>query len=217
MEDRRMKHKADSENPDQSAGKKLNDSVGVASPSAGSPPKQKVSTASPVPSVGNTTSNGNGIGIQNANLPRPPLRGLASLPPRPSHLPPRPGTSTISNAMSPISASKNVDPVQKGSPELTTSKATEDGKATKSKDPPVIMPVPPPDAMTFLAALNVDLNAVGEIVQEMISLYQFWSREGHEDGAGGILDLNDSLDMFKRLDRMREARRVDLLQNGPGW
>jgi hypothetical protein len=75
--------------------------------------------------------------------------------------------------------------------------------------------------MTFLAALNVDLNAVGEIVQELISVYQFWSQEGRdEDGqekTTDAIDFNNGTSMFKRLERMRELRRIDLLQNGPGW
>jgi hypothetical protein len=71
--------------------------------------------------------------------------------------------------------------------------------------------------MTFLAALNINLNDVGEIVQEMIGLYQFWSREGRGESGqdDDSIDLNDGPSMFKRLERMRELRRNDLLQNGP--
>ncbi|PWN31665.1 cyclin-like protein [Meira miltonrushii] len=69
-------------------------------------------------------------------------------------------------------------------------------------------PVPPPDAMTFLAALNVDLGAVGEIVQEMLGLYDIWHKVGNNAGNGP--------EMFRRLTKMRERRREDLLKNGAG-
>lgn len=81
----------------------------------------------------------------------------------------------------------------------------------------MMMPAPPPDAMTFLAALNVDFNAIGEIVQEMIGLYQFWSRESNEEGKNGAIDFNNGAAMFEVLKRMREARRLDLMLHGPGW
>lgn len=164
-----------------------------------------------------------------------PLRGLASLPPRPTHLPPRPGgtpqqqqqpASVQSNPGTPVGTPKLSDthgsPAAEGSTPksgVTIPSMSEEKPKTRPSSH-ATLPVPPPDAMTFLAALNVDLNAVGEIVQEMIGLYQFWSRQG--GGEVGeqdeeAINLNDGAGMFRRLERMREMRRNDLLQNGPGW
>jgi hypothetical protein len=142
--------------------------------------------------------------------PKAPLRGLASLPPRPSHLPPRPGGQK-SNSSTPVGTPKPVEVPMRASPapDINTTKATEDNAKVKN----LTMPAPPPDAMTFLAALNVDFNAIGEIVQEMIGLYQFWSREGKEEE----LDFNNGAAMFEILNLMRESRRLDLINNGPGW
>ncbi|UZJ54519.1 hypothetical protein CBS101457_003839 [Exobasidium rhododendri] len=169
------------------------------------------------------------------STPKPQnLRGLASLPPRPSHLPPRPGgppqatQAQTSNPATPVGTPKVSDTATFGSPLPDASGTPKSGAAlpdekAKSKSTYTAkVPVPPPDAMTFLAALNVDLNIVGEIVQELISVYQFWSQEGREDdGQEGVttdaIDFNDGPTMFKRLERMRELRRIDLLQNGPGW
>lgn len=155
-----------------------------------------------------------------SNTSKPPLRGLASLPPRPSHLPPRPAvgpsTNQSSNPSTPIGTPKPADSTMRGSPipNGNAMKNNNEDQAKSKISSMFSMPVPPPDAMTFLAALNVDLNSVGEIVQEMIGLYQFWSREGQEEG---VVDFNDGAGMFKILTRMRESRRIDLLQNGPGW
>lgn len=170
----------------------------VNSPSVPSPPKQQL------PTIG-------------TNTVKPPLRGLASLPPRPSHLPPRPG-GPISNSSTPIGTPKAIEVPLRASPapDTSTNKNTEENGKAKT----LTMPAPPPDAMTFLAALNVDFNAIAEIVQEMIGLYQFWSREGKE-GEGGkegtSVDFNNGPAMFEILSRMRESRRMDLMNNGPGW
>lgn len=178
----------------------------VNSPSAAlSPPKQQQQPSQS--STNGSTAN------------KLPLRGLASLPPRPSHLPPRPTVGTPnqpSNPPTPIGTPKPAETSMRGSPipNGNAIKSTNEDQAKSKVSSINSMPVPPPDAMTFLAALNVDLNSVGEIVQEMIGLYQFWSREGQEEG---VIDFNDGAGMLKILTRMRESRRIDLLQNGPGW
>lgn len=143
-------------------------------------------------------------------------RGLASLPPRPSHLPPKPqvshghpwphqsqGSAIGKPQANVASSSALASPVlaQVASPgaEGHGPKGTSDGTANGARAQKQMnganrvdshpttntlhgvvphVPAPPPDAMTFLASLNVDLDAVGEVVQEMLSLYDFWHRIG---------------------------------------
>lgn len=225
-----------------------------------SPPKPMQPTTAPSPS--------------SAPPSRPPLRGLASLPPRPAHLPMKPGThiaphqsmsqqhlqqSGTPTASVLPSPQLGASPAQTGSPnpDSPARNASNAGQMPNDLSPAIVAaaemsannpPVPPPDAMTFLAALNVDLNAVGEIVQEMLGLYDIWHKvgnvgSGNASGASSVvsspdpdgkhthketngketqsdptltINITDGPEMFRRLTKMRERRREDLLKNGAG-
>lgn len=251
-----------------------------------SPPKPMLhgngSAASTAQSPINATSP-TFFGQQVASKPNA-LRGLASLPPRPSHLPPKPGTSvhhvpstTSGQALAHKSPQIGASPGQMASPAGLSSGGNADtppGRTGGELLPAITQaaeqnaynpPVPPPDALTFLAALNVDLNSVAEIVQEMLALYDLWHRistarsaansavdtppataanstgtsptsslvdavlgsgaEGRtpKNGSGneasengGTINIGDGQEMFRRLTKLRERRREDLLRSGVG-
>ncbi|KDN52657.1 hypothetical protein K437DRAFT_272354 [Tilletiaria anomala UBC 951] len=117
------------------------------------------------------------------------------------------------------------------------------GQPTATVAIPHQPPVPPPDTLTVLASLNVSMPLVAEIVQEILSSYELWNRVGSSSGsssatggatAGASRDkatgkratLHSASDkqgedivgngraMMKRLERMREARRRDILARG---
>jgi len=228
-----------------------------------SPPKPVQPAAAPSPNVAPSPSS--------TQASRPPLRGLASLPPRPAHLPMKPvshitthqsmsqqQSGTPSTSVQP-SPQLGTSPAQTGSPnpDSPARNATNNGQMPNDLSPAIVAaaemsasnpPVPPPDAMTFLAALNVDLNAVGEIVQEMLGLYDIWHKVGNV-GSGNVsgtsssvsspdpdgkqshkemngkesqidptltINITDGPEMFRRLTKMRERRREDLVKNGAG-
>lgn len=231
-----------------------------------SPPKPMQPAAAPSPNVAPSPSS--------AQTSRPPLRGLASLPPRPAHLPMKPVThinphqsisqqhlQQTSTPSTSVQASPQIgaSPAQTGSPNSDSPSRNPMHSNHSSNDlsPAIVAaaemnatnpPVPPPDAMTFLAALNVDLNAVGEIVQEMLGLYDIWHKvgnvgSGNVSGASSVvsspdvdgkqsnreangkevssdpiltINITDGPEMFRRLTKMREKRREDLLKNGGG-
>lgn len=135
----------------------------------------------------------------------------------------------------PLDASPAPSPIDQASPATApplpphAAAAVQQPPAPKEQAPLPPPPAPPPDAMTFLATLNVDLSLVGEVVQEMLSLYALWHRIGAEAGAGAgasssvgaeqddicPIDIADGSAMLKRLNRMRERRFQDLAQTRP--
>jgi cyclin C len=179
------------------------------------------------------------------------LRGLASLPMRPAHLPVRPGgvaaTSTPSTPF-PQQHGAGTTPRSAGgaaysldSPGASSAVSTPpDSSAMPSGAPapaelPRVAPLPPPpapppDALTFLAGLNVDIRQIAEIVQDILGMYELWHRldappaesESKPSGAsaaagpafgatpaGGM--ISDGSGMLQRIERMRERRRTELL------
>lgn len=256
MDDRRERYRANLLHPKDSnlkVSSKSNGSNGTptAKPDAAisTPPVSGASPPKPMQPVVASPSPAGASSPPAAGHPsRPALRGLASLPPRPAHLPMKP-TALPPPPPPPAAAPQQspqigASPAQSGSPAgmfTVDSPARSGATATGDLSPAIAAaaemnasnpPVPPPDAMTFLAALNVDLNSVGEIVQEMLSLYDIWHRVSSGNtstgnSTGGTADaaddpktsinIGDGQDMFRRLDRMRENRRQDLMRNTPGF
>lgn len=112
-------------------------------------------------------------------------RGMSSLPPRPPQLPQKPNPNNAGfqspQAQWHLRGQNNASPA--GGAWSTLSETTSRGSSNGATEPSAHSnpskaffqpPIPPSDAMTFLAALNVDLAAVAEIVQDMLSLYDFW-------------------------------------------
>lgn len=152
-------------------------------------------------------------------------RGFSSLPPRPAHLPPRPGSTSISSLQSPRggamptpprSPSTSVDAAFGGPQPSPLSSSSATGlmganRVAPQKQHQNADPTPPPDILTFLAALNLSpTSQLAACIQHMLDGYATWAECQREiEGVEGSKRVLGWLEDWRR-QREEELRVLDL-------